>query len=111
MTMVEQNPNVDRAFQLHSEGYTLPMIESILRNEGLPDTAIMEALCRIKLLRYRKRKSRGVFMMVIGGVLLITGFIATVLLFHADRNFDLFMYGFTSVGIILMGLGAYEVLQ
>lgn len=100
-----------RAFQLHKEGYPLTMIESIMKNEGLPESGITEALCRIKLLRYKRRKSRGVFTMVVGGLLLVIGFGATVLLFHSDRNFDLFMYGFTSVGIILMGIGAYEVLQ
>lgn len=109
--MEQDNPVFDRAFQLHREGYTISMMETIMKNEGLPDSGVTEALCRVKLLRYKKRKSRGVFFMVIGGVLLMTGFIATVLLFHSDQNFELFMYGFTTVGIVMMGIGAYEILQ
>jgi len=49
--------------------------------------------------------------MIAGGVLLITGFFATFALFHADRDFGILMYGFKIAGIILLGAGAFLVLQ
>lgn len=100
-----------RALQLHKEGYPVKSIHNMLQKEGLKEDVLIEAMCRIKLLVYKKRKSRGVQLMVGGGVLLITGFVMTVLMFHQNVNFDMIMYGFTSIGTLLLGYGAYEVLQ
>lgn len=82
-----------------------------MQKEGLRDELIVEALCKMKLIIYKKRKGRGVTLMIAGALILLTGFIMTVFLFHANHNFDIFMYGFTSVGTLLLGFGAYEVLQ
>ncbi len=100
-----------RALQLHKEGYPVKTIHQLLQKEGLKEELLVEAMCRIKLLVYKKRKTRGVQLMVAGGVLLIAGFVMTVLMFHQNVNFDMIMYGFTSVGTILLGYGAYEMLQ
>lgn len=100
-----------RALQLHKEGYSVKTIQQILMKEGLKEDMLAEALCRIKLLVYKKRKSRGVNMMVAGGILLLIGFGMTVMMFHQSANFDLVMYSFTILGTLLMGYGAYEVLQ
>lgn len=83
----------------------------MLQREGMKEELLVEAMCRIKLLVYKKRKTKGVQLMVAGGVLLILGFVMTVLMFHQNVNFDFIMYGFTSVGTILMAYGTYEVLQ
>ena len=83
----------------------------MLQKEGMKEELLVEAMCRIKLLVYKKRKTRGVQMMVAGGVLLILGFVMTVVMFHQNVSFDLIMYGFTSIGTILLGYGAYEMLQ
>lgn len=100
-----------RALQLHKEGYPVKTIHQLLQKEGLKEELLVEAMCRIKLLVYKKRKTRGVQLMVAGGVMLIAGFVMTVLMFHQNVNFDMIMYGFTSVGTILLGYGAYEMLQ
>lgn len=100
-----------RALKLHNEGYSVKTIHHMLMKEGLKEDLLVEAMCRIKLLVYKKRKSRGVNMMVAGGILLLIGFAMTVMMFHQNANFDMVMYGFTILGTLLMGYGAYEVLQ
>lgn len=83
----------------------------MLTKEGIDEVLLTEALCKLKLISYKKRKGRGVTFMIAGSVILLTGFIMTVFLFHANHDFDLFMYGFTITGTLLMGYGAFEVLQ
>ena len=100
-----------KALKLHNEGYSVKNIHHMLMKEGVKEELLVEAMCRIKLLVYKKRKSRGVMMMVAGGILLLVGFIMTVMMFHQHSNFDLVMYGFTITGTLLMCFGAYEVLQ
>jgi uncharacterized membrane protein len=110
--MLEESKEIyNRVFQLHKEGYSSDKIQTIHRKEGLQDTFLTEALCKLKLVIYKKRKGRGVTLMIAGGIILLTGFIMTVFLFHADHNFDIFMYGFTIIGTLILGYGAYEVLQ
>jgi len=52
-----------------------------------------------------------VLLMIAGGILLKAGFYATFSLFYADRDFGILMYGFKIAGIILLGAGAFLVLQ
>jgi hypothetical protein len=101
----------NRALKLHQEGYPVKTIQMMLQKEGLKEEMLVEALCRIKLLVYKKRKNKGVSLMIGGGLLLLFGFVSTVFLFHANHSFDMIMYGFTIVGTILMGWGTYEILQ
>ncbi len=101
----------NKAMKYYKEGYPVKTIHSILHKEGIEEMALTEALCRIKLISYKKRKGRGVTLMIAGGIILLTGFIMTVFLFHANHNFDIFMYGFTIIGTLILGYGAYEVLQ
>lgn len=102
---------LEKVMKLYREGYPLKQIQSILIKEGVEETSLTEALCRLKLIIYKKRKARGVLMMVAGAVILLIGFVMTVFLFHANHNFDVFMYGFTIAGTLVLGYGAYEVLQ
>lgn len=109
-----EDPNeavFQKAMKLYKEGYPLKSIESILQKEGCDEILLTEALCKIKLISYKKRKGRGVTYMITGGLILLIGFIMTVFLFHANHDFDIFMYGFTIIGTLILGFGAYEVLQ
>ncbi|MBL7922567.1 MAG: hypothetical protein JNL88_00055 [Bacteroidia bacterium] len=107
----ESDVYFSRVMKLYREGYPLKSIQAILHKEGLKEELLAEALCKLKLLVYKKRKGRGVAFMVSGGVLLLGGFVMTVFLFHANHSFDVIMYGCTISGTLLMGYGAYEVLQ
>lgn len=106
---------VDSCYQkakgLHHEGYPLKVIHDRLKRDGLPENELTEAMCRLKLEIYKRRKGRGVTFMVAGGFLLLIGFFLTVYMFHNEHKFDAIMYGFTITGTGLMLYGAYEILN
>jgi|GEM_PF-2846329 len=110
---MERNASLywNKVLQLHREGYAPQRIQSILLNEGLDELILTEAICKLKLQIYKERKSRAVKMVVIGSCILLAGFLATVFLFHNNHDFDVIMYGVTILGMIVMGYGAYEVLN
>lgn len=100
-----------RVVKLHREGYPINTIRQLLKNEGADEVLVTEALCKLKLILYKKKKNKAVVIMIVGAVILLMGFVMTVLLFHSNHSFDLFLYGFTSIGILLLGYGVYEVFQ
>lgn len=101
----------NKIIKLHREGYPVSQIQQILKKEGADEVILTEALCKLKLMIYKKKKSTAVIIMVVGAVILLLGFVLTVLLFKNDHSFDLFLYGFTTVGILLLGYGIYEVFK
>ncbi|MBP6512587.1 MAG: hypothetical protein KA347_07955 [Bacteroidia bacterium] len=108
------NPNTtlywNKVLKLHREGYPVETIQNILKNEGLDEVLLTESLCKLKLILYKKRKSRAVIIMITGAFIMLFGFIITVVLFHYNHNFDLFLYGFTVIGLLVLSYGVYEML-
>lgn len=100
----------NKVIKLHRDGYPLETIKSILKKEGLDDVLLTETLCKLKLLIYKKRKGRAGIIMVAGGIIMLFGFIITVVLFHSNHNFNLFLYGFTVIGLLVLSYGVYEML-
>ncbi|MBK7964527.1 MAG: hypothetical protein IPK10_03950 [Bacteroidetes bacterium] len=109
---MDQNATLywNKALKLHREGYPIDAIQSILKKEGLNEVMLTEALCKLKLLIYKKRKGRAGIIIVVGGIIMLFGIIMTVILFHNDHNFDFFLYGFTIVGLLVLSYGVYEML-
>ena len=100
----------NKVLKLHREGYPVATIQNILKNEGLDEVIIAESLCKLKLILYKKRKNRAVIIMVSGAFIMLFGFIITVVLFHYNHNFDLLLYGFTVIGLLVLSYGVYEML-
>lgn len=100
----------NKVLKLYREGYPIATIQNILKNEGLDEVLLTEFLCKLKLIIYKKRKSRAVIIMVAGAFIMLFGFIITVVLFHYNHNFDLYLYGFTVIGLLVLSYGVYEML-
>ncbi|MEZ4904959.1 MAG: hypothetical protein R2822_26000 [Spirosomataceae bacterium] len=58
---------------------------------------------------YAKRRRRGLILGSIGGSILGLGFLIQYILYMQGHSFNAIMYGFTSVGIGLVLLGAVEI--
>lgn len=101
----------ERILRLQREGYGTTMIRQRLEKEGFPEALIETALQQLKAESARRRKGRGVRLMIAGGLILLTGFFITVYLFHQHHPFEAIMYGFTIAGTCLLLLGAYEILN
>jgi hypothetical protein len=72
----------NKVLKLHREGYPVPTIQNILKNEGLDEVLLSESLCKLKLIIYKKRKSRAVIIMVSGAFIVLFGFIITLVFLH-----------------------------
>jgi hypothetical protein len=111
MSEAKNDAVFERAVDILKGGQSVKAVETILVKEGFAQDLITDAICRLKLYVYKRRKNWGVAFMIAGGTLLLIGFGLTVFLFHMDQNFDMVMYGFTLAGIGLMGYGTFEILQ
>lgn len=101
----------NRVLDLYKKGYITHEIFEMMKKEGFEEMILTQALCRLKLVIYKKRKSKGVSIGAIGGAMLLIGFIGAVLMFKSGHDYEFFMYGFTSVGTILICWAGYEVLS
>jgi hypothetical protein len=101
----------DRALNYYDQGYISHEIYEMLKKEGVAEHLLAEAMCNLKLTIYKKRKSKGVAIGAIGGIMLLLGFVVSVIMFRSGYEYEIFMYGFTSIGTILLCWGGYEVLH
>ena len=76
-------------------------------NEG----ALAEAMVKLNLAICKKRRSKGLLLVASGVFFIISGFVMSVILVQQGSSFDLFMYGFTLFGILLVGWGGYEIIN
>ncbi len=78
----------------------------ISKNEAL----VSEVMKEVKKEYYAARSKKGLQKLVIGSVLLLTSFLVTYINFHAGNSITFVMYGFTSVGSVLIIWGLYEII-
>jgi len=83
-------------------------IEERLVKDGAGESGAEEILKQIKLLHYAAKRKRGTMVILTGSILLFVGFIMTVSNFYANSSFSYVMYGFTSVGLLVIFCGLYD---
>lgn len=59
---------------------------------------------------YAILRKEGFRLVAIGAVLVFLGFLITFLNFNSNRSFTLAMYGFTSIGAIVVFFGLYKII-
>lgn len=78
----------NKAMKIYREGYPLKTVHAVLSKEGIDEVFIDGGLVQTQTHLLQKTKGRGVTFMIAGSVILLTGFIMTVFLFHANHDFD-----------------------
>jgi hypothetical protein len=68
-----------------------------------------EIVDQVRLVYYAKKRKSGLSKLGIGCILLILGFVLTVINYHSNESFSLVMYGFTSLGLLLLFWGLYDI--
>jgi len=71
---------------------------------------IAEMLTQIKKVRHAVKTKNGVVKLGFGAMFLLLGFIITVFNFHANQSFTMVMYSFTTIGLILLFWGLYDII-
>ena len=109
---------LQRALALNAQGLDSKQIYHQIKNEILNESSgivnegvLAEAMVKLNLEICKRRRSKGIMLVAIGLFLIISGFIMSVILVQQGGSIDLFMYGFTIIGILLVGWGGYEVIN
>jgi hypothetical protein len=79
-----------------------------LIQEGNDELTADEIVKQMKLIHYATKRKRGGLIILTGSVLLLIGFVLTVSNFYANTSFTYVMYGFTSVGLLVIFFGLYD---
>ena len=105
---------LQRALKLNAQGLDSKQIYHQIKNESadpVNEGALAEAMVKLNLEICKKRRSKGLILVAAGVFFIIAGFVMSVILVQQGSSFDLFMYGFTLFGILLVGWGGYEVIN
>lgn len=111
---MEQDPHHSKFRQLavdqFHKGIEFHHIEVNLSREGASGAHIEIIIRELKDLNYIRRKKRGFKLVFIGAMLLVFGFVLTLLLFHSGTSINYSMYGLTTAGIILLLWGMVDLM-
>lgn len=98
------------AYMLVERGAGTESLELHLKQKSDDIVLITVVITEVKKDYYAKMRKEGNVYVSIGSVLALLGFVITCMNFHANRSFDYAMYGFTTVGIILVFFGLYKII-
>jgi hypothetical protein len=100
---------ITQAKELLNQGNDIKKISESLADSGANEIMIETVIRQLKSVIYLKRRKRGFKLGVAGSILLMTGFILTVLFYHSGISIHYVMYGMTSLGVILLMAGLVEL--
>ena len=100
---------IERACLLMSERKEKYEIEKILAAEGADEKTIAEVMDAAKKELIKKQINRGCIKVGAGILFLGAGFLCTFLFNHSGLNYHISLYGFTSIGIILVFAGMIDM--
>ena len=98
------------AINLFNQGYTTEEISTRLRSKGASDNLLQQALSVIKAIRITKRRNKGFIWCAIGSFLLVAGCMLTFIQHNNGESIRIALYGFTSVGVLIIMKGLIDVL-
>lgn len=84
-------------------------IDETLKKEGAESLMAAEIVAQIRAVHYAKKRKRGTQTVLFGSIFLLIGFIFTCTCFHSDLPLGWAMYGFTSLGLIIMFIGLIDI--
>lgn len=99
------------AIKLFAAGLDDVTIASKISKLGANEDEVADTLKKIKILRHKKRRKTGTTIVLIGGILLLVGFVSTVALFQNDAPFRHVMYGLTIAGITAIFVGLVLIFE
>lgn len=103
-----------RALELNLQGLDSKQIYHQIKNESegaIDEGVLAEAMVKLNLEICKRRRSKGIVLVAVGVFLILTGFVMSVILVNKGSSIDLFMYGFTIFGILLVVWGGYEIIN
>jgi hypothetical protein len=106
---MEQHLTFDTHFNsakmMLEQGHESDFIVSHLHKEGVDPATISEVLLHLKRLRNSKRTQTGSRLVLLGVILMGLGFLSCCFLLDPGSSLTIALYGFTSIGVIIMLAG------
>lgn len=97
-----------RAKHMHEVNKSFIQIREKLVELGADELTTDEIVGQLKKIHYANKRKRGSLIVLTGSILLLVGFIMTISNFYANASFAYVMYGFTSVGLLVIFIGLYD---
>jgi predicted nucleotide-binding protein (sugar kinase/HSP70/actin superfamily) len=85
-------------------------IEKRLFEKTIDVSVVSEIMIQIKKVHYAVKRKQGLIKMGFGSIFLVVGFFITYFNFHSNQSFDIVMYGSSSIGVILVFMGLYDII-
>ena len=93
------------AFSLQHQQRDYDELLAILIKKGCDESQANEIISELKRIKYLASRQTGVKIILFGCLILLIGFILTCACFHFDAPIHAIMYGFTSVGLLILFVG------
>jgi hypothetical protein len=100
----------EMAKSLFHSGKSFPDIETYLTSQGASVDEVNSILKTLKAGIQKAKTKSGVQKLLFAGLLLISGFLITCFNFHANQSFTFVMYTFTTLGLVLLLWGLYDII-
>lgn len=80
-----------------------------LQKRGFEERHIPEMMAQIKKLQNARKTSNGLIYILIGAVVCLLSCVLTMTSSYSNSNFGLMLYGFTTLGILIVFVGLFKI--
>ena len=91
------------------KGYNNEQIKTELQKRGFEERHLPEMLKEITRLRNARKTSAGLMLILIGGVVCLLSCVLTMTSNYSHSNFAIVLYGFTTIGILIVFGGLMKI--
>jgi NAD(P)H-flavin reductase len=109
MEVVQEDPLYAYAKQLIGEGKDIEEIKLLLLANTESVSLLEEVLKRLKKEKHALALKSGKAKIGIAVALMVSGFVLSIIQYHFNHSFFIFLYGFTTVGTLVLFWGAYDI--
>ncbi len=98
------------AKSLAEENKSFEVIEKNLLKKTSNEFIVSEIISRLKKIQHAIKTKNGLIKLGVACFFLLSGFLITCINFHSNQSFTIVMYSFTSIGLVLLLWGLYEII-
>ena len=98
------------AKNLANNNIALDEIKNQLLQQSSDEALITEIIHQLKKVHYAVKRKNGLIKIGFGALFLLAGFFITCINFHSNQSFTVVMYSSTSLGLLLIFFGLYDVI-
>ncbi len=109
MADLQQETLSAHVLSMLNDGLGRETVEKDLIGKGHNEQFVKELVGEITKLRYAKRRSQGLGLILGGAVVCFASFLLTITSAFPPGSFPMVLYGLTSVGILLVFIGLMKV--